>query len=249
MKSLEGKNAVIIGGESGIGLATSERLLEEGAQLFIAGINQTMIDRAISKMGSNVSGARLDLSDMSDIKAFPEKVGSHFEKIDVLFVNSGVAKFMPFEEATEEAFDLSFNVNVKGAYFLVQALVPIMNKHCSVILNASVNGRIGAPMSSIYAATKAAVRNMARTLSGELVGKGIRVNAISPGPIDTPLYNELGLSEEDTKMFRKQLTDEIALNRFGQPNEVANLVSFLASTQSSFIVGEEIVIDGGMTTI
>jgi NAD(P)-dependent dehydrogenase (short-subunit alcohol dehydrogenase family) len=163
-----------------------------------------------------------------------------------LFLNAGIAELRPLEQWDERAFDRSFATNVKGPYFLIQALLPILANPASVVLNASVNAHIGMPSTSLYGATKAALLSLARTLSGELISRGIRVNAISPGPISTPLYGKLGLSEADLKTVAASVKDQVPLGRFGDPREIANAIVFLASDESAFTVGSELMIDGGM---
>ncbi len=249
MKRLENKKAVIIGGESGIGLATAKEMITHGAQVFISGVEESGVKKAKEELGNGTLGAVVDISSLSQIKNLVAEVKAEFGHIDILHANAGVAKFMPFLDATEDAFDLSFNVNVKGVYFSIQQFVPLLNPGSSVVITASVNGNIGAPYSSIYAATKAAARNLAQTISSELVEKGVRVNAVSPGPVDTPIYGKLGFPEETVQGFRSQLEEQIALHRFAKPEEIAKAVVFLASDDSSYMVGSELVVDGGMTTL
>jgi NAD(P)-dependent dehydrogenase (short-subunit alcohol dehydrogenase family) len=172
-----------------------------------------------------------------------------FGELDVLFVNAGIVEMRPLEQFDEAAFDRSFAINVKGPYFLIQALLPLFSKSASIVLNTSVNAHIGMPNTSVYAATKAALLSLARTLSGELISRGIRVNAISPGPISTPLYSKLGLSEADLKNVAASIEGQVPAGRFGKPSEIASAIVFFASDESAFTVGSELLIDGGMSNI
>jgi NAD(P)-dependent dehydrogenase (short-subunit alcohol dehydrogenase family) len=178
-----------------------------------------------------------------------ETIRQAFGKLDVLFVNAGIADLRPIEQWDEAGFDRSVALNVKGPYFLVQALLPIFANPASIVINASVNAHIGMPNTSIYAATKAAILSLARTLSGELIARGIRVNAVSPGPISTPLYGKLGLSDADLKTVSASIQSQVPAGRFGKPSEIAHAVVFLASDESAFTVGAELQIDGGMGTL
>jgi NAD(P)-dependent dehydrogenase (short-subunit alcohol dehydrogenase family) len=178
-----------------------------------------------------------------------EAVQRHFGQLDILFINAGIVQLQPIEEWTEEAFDRSFFVNVKGPFFLVQALLPVFASKASIVLNGSVNAHIGMPNSSVYAATKAALISFVRTLSGELIARGIRVNAVSPGPISTPLYSKLGLSEAELKQVAASIQGQVPAGRFGSPAEVADSVLFFASDESNFSVGSELLLDGGMSSI
>ena len=173
-------------------------------------------------------------------------IGENFRGLDILFVNAGVVEMRPLGQWDEAAFERSFNINVKGPFFLIQALLPMFANPASIVLNASVNAHIGMPNTSVYGATKAALLSLARTLSGELISKGIRVNAVSPGPISTPLYEKLGLSEQDLKTVAASIQGQVPAGRFGKPSEIAQAVVFLASDESAFTVGSELLIDGGM---
>ena len=248
MNSLSNKKAVIIGGERGVGLSTAWKMIEAGAELFITGIDQEKIDAALSEMGKRARGVRVDISQLNEIEALVNRVKEDFGKIDVLFANAEVAQFIPFEDATEEIFDLSFAVNVKGIFFSIKSFVPIMGEGSSIILTSSVNGNLGVPNSSIYAATKAAVRSLARTLSRELISKGIRVNAISPGPVNLPNHERHEYPGEMELGLRMAWEEKIALGRFAKPSEIADAVVFLASSHSTYVVGAELVVDGGITT-
>jgi NAD(P)-dependent dehydrogenase (short-subunit alcohol dehydrogenase family) len=249
MGKLEGKVAVITGGNSGIGLATAKEFKEQGAQVVITGRDQQTLDQAAREIGGDVLAMRSDASSLTDIDKLFAAVKDRFGKIDVLFVNAGVGKFVPFEEVTEELFDSVMDVNFKGAYFTIQKLLPLLNDKASIVLNGSINAHIGMPNSSVYAASKAALITLARTLSAELVGRGIRVNVVSPGPITTPILNRLGLPTEALDEIRNGLKDQIPMKRLGRPEEIARTVLFLASTDSAFLLGTEIVADGGMSQL
>jgi NAD(P)-dependent dehydrogenase (short-subunit alcohol dehydrogenase family) len=187
-----------------------------------------------------------DASDVADQKIVAESLRKGFGALDILFVNAGVTELKPVEQWDEAAFDRSFAINVKGPYFLIQALLPMFANPASIVLNASVNAHIGMPNTSVYGATKAALLSLARTLSGELISRGIRVNAVSPGPITTPLYSKLGLSQADLKTVSASIQSQVPVGRFGNPSEIAHAIVFLASDESAFTVGSDLLIDGGM---
>jgi len=249
MKRLEGKVAVVTGGNSGIGLASAKRLLEEGARVAIAGRNQKTLDEAAKALGNGVLAIQSDVSKLADIDKIYAAVQKKFGKIDVLFVNAGVAKFAPFSETTESLFDENFSTNVKGAYFTIQKAIPHLNDGASIILNTSVAGIKGTPGTSAYSATKAALRSLARTSAAELAGRGIRVNAVAPGPIVTPIFGRTGLPQEAIDDFIKNVGGSVPMKRLGQSEEVAGAVAFLASSDASYITGEELHVDGGMGQI
>ena len=249
MKRLEGKVAVVTGGNSGIGLASAKRLQEEGAHVVIAGRNQKTLDEAAKSLGNGVLAIRADVSKLEDIDKIYAAVQKKYGKIDVLFVNAGVAKFAPIEGTTEAIYDDNFSTNVKGAYFTIQKAIPFLNDGASIILNTSVVGNKGGEAVSTYAATKAALRSLARTSASELVGRGIRVNAVAPGPIVTPIFGRTGLPQEAIDGFAKEIVNKVPMKRFGQPEEVAGAVAFLASSDASYITGVELNVDGGMGQI
>jgi NAD(P)-dependent dehydrogenase (short-subunit alcohol dehydrogenase family) len=249
MKRLQGKVAVVTGGNSGIGLASAKRLLEEGAKVVIAGRSQKTLDDAAKALGSGVLAIQADVSKLEDIDKIYAAVTKTFGKIDILFVNAGVAKFAPFAETTESLFDENFSTNVKGAYFTIQKAIPHLNDGASIILNTSVAGIKGTEGASAYSATKAALRSMARTAAAELVGRNIRVNAVAPGPIETPIFGRTGLPQAAINKFAKNITAQVPMKRIGTSDEVAGAVAFLASSDSSYITGEEIHVDGGMGQI
>jgi NAD(P)-dependent dehydrogenase (short-subunit alcohol dehydrogenase family) len=249
MNRLKNKRALITGGTSGIGIETARQFVAEGAQVAITGKNSATLDAARKELGESVLVIPSDASDVAVQKTVAETIRQAFGKLDVLFVNAGIADLRPVEQWDEAGFDRSFALNVKGPYFLVQALLPIFANPASIVINASVNAHIGMPNTSVYAATKAAILSLARTLSGELIARGIRVNAVSPGPISTPLYGKLGLSDADLKTVSASIQSQVPAGRFGKPSEIAQAVVFLASDESAYTVGADLQIDGGMGTL
>ena len=245
MKRLEGKVALVTGGNSGIGLATAKRLQEEGAKVAIAGRSKKTLDEAVKSIGNGVVAVQADVAKFTDIDKLYAEVSRKLGKIDVLFVNAGVAKFAPLAETSESTYDENFDINIKGAYFTIQKALPFLNDGASIILNTSVAGSTGASGASAYSATKAALRSLARTAASELVGRGIRVNAVAPGPIVTPIFDRTGLSKEAFDEFAKEIIANVPMKRFGQPEEVAGAVAFLASQDASYITGVELNVDGG----
>ena len=249
MDRLKGKRALITGGTTGIGLETARQCVSEGARVAITGKNPATLDAARKQLGDDVLVISADASDVTGQRVVADRIREAFGHLDVLFVNAGIVDMRPLEMWDEAGFDRSFGINFKGPFFLIQALLPVFAKPASLVLNTSVNAHIGMPNSSIYAATKAALLSLTRTLSGELASRGIRVNAVSPGPIATPLYEKLGLSESDRKAMAASLTGQIAAGRFGNPVEVAKSVVYFASDESAFTIGSELIVDGGMTTL
>jgi NAD(P)-dependent dehydrogenase (short-subunit alcohol dehydrogenase family) len=249
MKRLEGKVAVITGGNSGIGLATAQRFVEEGADVFITGRRQSELDAAVKQIGKNITGIQADVSYLADLDRLYATVKQQEGRIDVLFANAGVGEFVPLEEITEAHFDKTFNINVKGLLFTVQKSLPLFQDGGSIILNASIASSKEFEAFSVYNATKAAIRSFARTWTVNLKHRKIRVNAISPGPIDTPGWRGLVQGEEQLKQFKASQEAIIPMGRMGSPDEVAKAVSFLASDDSSFITGIELTVDGGTAQI
>lgn len=249
MNRLQGKRALITGGTSGIGLETAKRFVEEGARVAVTGSNPKNLEQARKELGNDVLVIASDASSVAAQEPLAKQVQQAFGNLDVLFVNAGIVDMRPIEQIDEAAFDRSIDINLKGPFFLVRALLPVFAKPASIVLNASVNAHIGMPNTTIYAATKAALLSMTRTLSGELVSRGIRVNAVSPGPTATPLYGKLGFSEADLKNVAASIQKQVPAGRFAQPREIADAVVYLASDESAFVVGGEILIDGGMSTI
>jgi NAD(P)-dependent dehydrogenase (short-subunit alcohol dehydrogenase family) len=246
MKRLEGKVALVTGGNSGIGLSTAKRFAEEGAKVVISGRDQKTLDAAVKTIGGDVLAVQSDVSKLADIDKLIKAVSQKFGKIDVLFANAGIAKFAPFADSNEAFFDEQFDVNVKGVFFTIQKALPLLSEGASIIINSSVVNETGTANAAAYAATKAAVRSFARTLTTELVDRKIRVNVVSPGPITTPIFGRLGLPQAAIDDFAKQVTAKVPMKRFGQPEEVANTVLFLASSESGYITGVDINVDGGM---
>jgi len=242
----KGKVAVVTGGNSGIGLATAKAYVREGAKVAITGRSDATLKSAQKELGPDALVIKADMSKIVEIASAMEQVKQKFGRIDALFVNAGIGKFVPFEEVTEEFFDWTMETNLKGAFFTVQKAVPLFSKGAAVVLNASVNAHLGLPASSVYGASKAAVVNLAKTLSADLLPRGVRVNVVSPGPIATPIFDRMGLPESDARQLKEQITDKVPLKRFGHPEEIASAVLYLTSTESAFVVGTELVVDGGM---
>jgi NAD(P)-dependent dehydrogenase (short-subunit alcohol dehydrogenase family) len=249
MTRLINKRALITGGTSGIGLETARQFLAEGARVAITGSSEASIKAARREFGDSVLILRSNAGVVAEQPALAKAIGEAFGGLDAVFINAGVAELRPVEQWDEAAFDRTLSINLKGPYFLLQALLPLLANPSSVVLNTSVNAHIGMPTSSVYAASKAGLISLARTLSGELIGRGIRVNAVSPGPISTPLYGKLGLSAEDLQKTADSILALVPAGRFGTPSEIAKAVVFLASDESAFTVGSELLIDGGMSGI
>jgi NAD(P)-dependent dehydrogenase (short-subunit alcohol dehydrogenase family) len=249
MKRLEGKVAVVTGGNSGIGLASAIRLQQEGAKVAISGRSRKTLDEAVKTIGNGVLAVQSDVAKLTDVDKLFAEVSQKLGKIDVLFVNAGVATFAPLAETSESTYDTLFDINIKGAYFTIQKALPFLNDGASIILNTSVADSTGTVGASAYSATKAALRSLARTAAAELVGRGIRVNAVAPGPIVTPIFGKTGLPQEAIDEFAKNITAKVPMKRLGQPEEVAGAVAFLASQDASYITGVEINVDGGLGQI
>lgn len=250
MKKIEGKVAVITGGNSGIGLATAQRFVQEGAHVYITGRRQTELDEAVKEIGKNITGVQGDISNLADLDRLYSTVKQQKGQIDVLFANAGIGESMSLEKISEAHFDKTFNVNVKGVLFTVQKALPLFKDGGSIILNGSIASSKAMEGNTVYSATKAAVRSFARTWTLELRSRKIRVNVISPGPIDTPGLNNfirgMGIDEEQIK---KAIISSVPMRRMGAPDEVASAVLFLASDDSSFVTGVELFVDGGMAQI
>jgi NAD(P)-dependent dehydrogenase (short-subunit alcohol dehydrogenase family) len=246
MERLKGKRALITGGASGIGLETARQFAAEGAKVAITARHEEAFQLARQEFGAALLYVVSDASDPAGQRKLAETVLGSFGALDILFVNAGVAELKPVAAWDEAAYDRSFNTNVRGPFFLIQALLPVFANPASIILNASINAHVGMPNTSVYGATKAALLSLARTLSGELISRGIRVNAVSPGPISTPLYGKLGLSAADLKTVAASIESQVPAGRFGKPSEIASAVLFLASDESAFTVGSELIVDGGL---
>jgi len=247
MGKLEGKVAVVTGGNSGIGLATAKEFRREGARVVITGRDARTLAEAAREIGGDVLALRSDASSLADIDELFAAVGERYGRVDVLFVNAGVGKFAALEETDEALFDQIMDINFKGAYFTVKKALPLLSDGASVILNTSVVAHVGFPGASVYSASKAALLSLVRTLSADLVGRGVRVNAVSPGPVETPIFGKMGLAPEAVEETKRGFSEQVPLGRFGRPEEIAKAVLFLASSDSSFLVGTEIVADGGVS--
>ncbi|MFD7895247.1 SDR family NAD(P)-dependent oxidoreductase [Streptomyces sp. NPDC059568] len=249
MGQLEGRTAVVTGGTTGIGLATAVRLASEGAHVFITGRRKPELDAAVETIGANATGVQGDVSVLGDLDRLYETVRGQGRRIDVLFANAGGGSFTTLEQVTEDHFDQTFNINVRGLLFTVQKALPLLNDGASVIVPGSTTATTGTEAFGVYAASKAAVRSFARTWANELKGRGIRVNAVTPGPIDTPGIAGLAPDEEQAAGLKGFLAGQVPLGRMGRPDEIANAILFLSTDQSSFITGANLYVDGGLNQI
>lgn len=245
MARLDGKTALITGGTTGIGLETAKLFQTEGARIAFTGQNQERLNEAAQKLGSEAYAIRANTQSVADIEAMALQVKEQLGGLDVLFVNAGITKSASLAEVDEAHIDEQMGINFKGAFFTIQKVVPFIRDQGSIVLTTSCLNQMGMPGMSIYAASKAALRSLAQTLSAELAERGIRVNAVSPGPIETPLYGKLALPQEALQQMAGQLVEKVPMRRFGQPEEIARAALFLASEDSSFMLGEELVVDGG----
>jgi len=246
---LNGKVAVITGGNSGIGLATAKLFHEEGARVIITGRRKDSVEAAVSEMGEGTIGILSEAGDLNAIRRLYQEVKETAGKIDILFLNAGVATFGPFHSIDEATFDEMVNVNFKGLFFNVQTAFPLFNDGASIIFNTSIADQKGFPNTNVYAATKAAVRSLARTLSTELLDRKIRVNAVAPGPIDTPIFEKIGAPQESVAGIKERFASENPMKRMGTAEEIAKATLFLASDDSSYITGIDLTVDGGMTQL
>jgi NAD(P)-dependent dehydrogenase (short-subunit alcohol dehydrogenase family) len=245
MKRFEGKTVVVTGGNSGIGLATARLFHEQGAKVAISGRDQKTLDEAVKIIGSDTLAVKADVSKLADIDKLFAQVTAKFGKIDALFANAGIAKFAPIDASSEQLFDETFDINVKGLFFTLQKALPHLNDNAGIVLNSSVVNVKGNPATSVYSASKAAVRSLARTFAAELVGRGIRVNVVSPGPIETPILGRGGMPKEAQDQFAENIKERVPMKRFGTPEEVGHAVLFLASSEASYITGVDLKVDGG----
>ena len=243
MNNLSGKTAVVTGGNSGIGNSTARKLKELGANVVITGRNAQAVESAAGELG--VMGVVADQASLDDIDALVSQVKEKYGSVDVLYINAGVAAFAPVEQLSEEQFDATMNVNFKGAFFTLQKFLPILRDGASVINLSSINAYTGMPNTAVYAASKAALNSLTRTAAYELAPRKIRVNSVNPGPTNTAIFGKLGMPDDAIQAFASAMQDRIPLKRFGEPEDVASLVAFLASDDASFITGAEYNIDGG----
>jgi NAD(P)-dependent dehydrogenase (short-subunit alcohol dehydrogenase family) len=248
-KKLEGKIALVTGGNSGIGLATAKRFFAEGAKVIITGRRKENLDAAVKEIGSDATGIQADASKLEDIDRVYAEIKKQYGRIDVLFVNAGGGEFATIDQVTEEHFDKTFNTNVKGLFFTVQKALPLIPAGGTIVLNASIVSIKGMPAFGVYSATKAAVRSFARTWTNELKDRQIRVNVVSPGPIDTPGVDGLAQDAEQAKQLKAGLASQVPLGRMGTADEIAKAVVFLASDDASYVAGVELFVDGGMVQV
>ncbi len=250
MGKLSGKIALVTGGNSGIGLATAKRFVAEGAYVYITGRRQASLDEAVKAIGSNVTGVQGDVSNLADLDKLFAQIKSEKGKLDVVFANAGGGEFVSIGSYTEEHFDKTFNINVKGLVFTVQKALPLLPDGATIILNASIVSMKGFPAFGVYNATKAAVRSFARTWTNELKDRKIRVNVVSPGPIDTPAIDAITGGDPAKKdAFTTQMASGVPLGRMGEADEIAKAVVFLASDDSSYVAGVELFVDGGFVAV
>jgi NAD(P)-dependent dehydrogenase (short-subunit alcohol dehydrogenase family) len=249
MSRFDRKNVLVTGGTSGIGLAAALAFKNEGARVIVTGRDAQALEAAAATLGAGALALRNDAGDPEGPARLASSLASSGIRLDAVFINAGIARFAPVAGVDAGLWDETFAINVKGPFFLIQALLPLLNKGASIVLNGSINARIGMPNSSVYAASKAALISLAKTLSGELLGQGVRVNVVSPGPVTTPLYGKLGLPADALKGMAEQIQAQVPIGRFGAPEEIAATVLHLAAPESAFIVGTEIIADGGMSQL
>jgi NAD(P)-dependent dehydrogenase (short-subunit alcohol dehydrogenase family) len=249
MSRFTGKKVLVTGGNSGMGLETAKEFIREGAEVFITGRNKESLEAAAKELGPKAKWAVSDSGNLKEISVLAETLKKEFGRLDAAFLNAGIAHFVPLTELTEKHFDDTFNTNVKGPLFLVQQIAPLFKNGGSIILNGSVVAQKGFPNSTVYSATKAAVVNLAKTLSTDLLSQNIRVNTLSPGPIDTPIFARMGGSAEEVKQTQMGMASMVPMKRLGRVGEIAKTVLFLASDDSSFILGSDISVDGGVAQL
>jgi NAD(P)-dependent dehydrogenase (short-subunit alcohol dehydrogenase family) len=249
MNRFADKSVLVTGGASGIGLAAAKAFAAEGARVVVTGRDAAALQRAKAEIGPRAVAIRNDAGDVAAARELAREIAREGLRLDAVFLNAGTARFAALPDVDEALWDQIFDVNVKGAFFEIQALRPLLNRGASIVLNGSINAHIGMANSSVYAASKAALISLARTLSAELLPAGVRVNVVSPGPVRTPLYGKLGLDAETLQSVAGQIQAQVPLGRFGEPAEIASTVLHLAAPESAFIVGTEIVVDGGMSQL
>jgi NAD(P)-dependent dehydrogenase (short-subunit alcohol dehydrogenase family) len=248
-KKLEGKIALVTGGGSGIGLATAKRFVAEGAKVVITGRRKEVLDAAVQEIGPSATAVQADAGNLADLDKLYAQIQQQHGRIDVLFANAGGGEFATIDQVTEEHFDKTFDTNVKGVFFTVQKALPLIPDGGAIVLNASIVSIKGMPAFGVYSATKAAVRSFARTWTNELKDRQIRVNVVSPGPIDTPGVDGLAENQEQAKELKAGLASQVPLGRMGHPDEIAKVVVFLASDDASYVAGIELFVDGGMVQV
>ncbi|MEI9978587.1 MAG: SDR family oxidoreductase [Edaphobacter sp.] len=246
MGKLDGKIALVTGGNSGIGLATAKLFIAEGAHVYITGRRQEKLDSAVKQLGPNATGVQGDVASLADLDRLFDQIKREHGKLNIVFANAGAAELVPLEQVNEAHFDRMFDGNVKGLVFTVQKSLPLLPNGATIVLNASVVGSKGLPANSVYSATKAAIRSFARTWTTDLKERHIRVNAVSPGPIDTEGLNDLLGDSDQGKARKAGFGQMVPLGRVGRPEEIAKAVLFLASEDSSYVTGAELFVDGGM---
>jgi NAD(P)-dependent dehydrogenase (short-subunit alcohol dehydrogenase family) len=249
MARLTGKTALITGGTTGIGFATAKLFISEGARVAITGQNAERVAAAGKELGEGVIALRADVASLADMRAVAQRLKADFGTLDILFANAGIASPMPFSDVDEANIDRLLDINVKGVIYSVQSMLPLLANPASVVLNSSTLAEKGAPGMAVYAATKAAVRSLARSLSTEYTARGIRFNVVSPGLTETPIYGKLGMSAEAVEQWGAQMVAGVPAKRFAQADEIARAVLFLASEDSSYMLGENLLVDGGFATI
>jgi len=242
---LQGKITLVTGGTTGIGQAAARLFQAEGAEVFVTGRSETTLAE-FRKALPGITALPSDASSIEDAAALARTLKSQAGRVDVVFVNAGIAQFMPIEQVTPDAFDRMFDVNVRGAFFTIQHLLPLMPQGSAIVLTTSVAADLGMATSAVYSATKAALSSLARTLANELVGRGIRVNEVSPGPIETPIFTKMGMSAEQIEGFKGHMSGMVPMKRLGSPDEVARAVLYLASEDASYVTGAKITVDGGV---
>jgi NAD(P)-dependent dehydrogenase (short-subunit alcohol dehydrogenase family) len=245
MDKLKGKNALITGGTSGIGLATAKLFQDEGATVIVTGRSEPALSEAAKTLGPKALVVKSDSGKLGDIDALMVAVRGKVDRLDILFLNAGVSKFSPIESVTEASFDDQLSTNLKGTFFTLQKALPLLRMGSSVLLTASIAGKMALPASTVHATTKAAVRSLGRAAAAELITRRIRVNTLSPGPVETPMYGKQGVSNE----YKNDLLVQVPLGRMGNVREIASAALFLASDDSSFITGVELAVDGGMSEL
>ena len=249
MNKLNNKTALITGGTTGIGFETAKLFISEGAKVAVTGQNDERVKNAGEMLGKETVTVTADVSSIKEIESMVSKVNQKLSRVDILFINAGVLRMGTISEVSEEHFDFQVDVNLRGAFFTIQKVLPIMNDGGSIIINSSNANQIGIPGLSVYSATKAALRSLTRTLAAELLERKIRVNTVSPGPIETPIFVKTGIPKDVADDIAEDIISHNPMKRFGEPGEIAKAVLFLACSDSSYMTGEEIVVDGGAAAI